>query len=192
MERRAVVTPRQADRTLVVEIAKISEEGLVFAAEVAPQALSLPQEDTVTIQKPVKIGGLFTKVAQQVYFHGSLQGVVTVPCSRCLETVSSPFATEVRAVFFPPALPGTAVEEDKQGVTDELDLYEHNGMVLDLRPLVHDQVVLSFPIQPLCRDDCAGLCQVCGKNRNERPCTCQAEREDSPFAVLKALNIKSS
>jgi uncharacterized protein len=192
MERRTVVTPRQADRTLVVEIAKISEEGLAFAAEVTPEILSLPQEDAVTIQEPVKLGGLFTKVAQQVYFHGSLQGLVTVPCSRCLETVSSPFVTEVRAVFFPPAPAGAVAEEDKQGVTDELDLYEHNGMVLDLRPLVRDQVVLSFPIQPLCRDDCAGLCQVCGRNRNERPCTCQVEREDSPFVVLKELNIKPS
>ena len=187
-----MATPRQADRALVVEIAKIPEEGLAFAAEIAPETLSLPQEDAVTVQAPVELRGLFTKVAQQVYFHGSLHGVVTVPCSRCLETVASPVVTEVGAVFFPSASPVAAAEEGQQGVTDELDVYEHNGMVLDLRPLVRDQVVLSFPVQPLCRDDCAGLCQVCGINRNERPCTCQVEREDSPFAVLKQLNIKPS
>jgi uncharacterized protein len=190
MKRVALVTPRQADHTLVVDVVKIPEEGLAYAAEVAPDMLRLPQEDAVTMQTPVVVRGLFTKVAQQVYFHGHLHGVVTVPCSRCLEMVQSQFVTEVRAVFFPPA--SMAPEEAQQGVTDELDLYEHNGVTLDLQPLVRDQVVLSFPVQPLCRDDCAGLCQVCGSNRNERPCTCQVEREDSPFAVLKQLNLKPS
>ena len=190
MKRVALVTPRQADHALVVDVVKIPEEGLAYAAEVAPEMLRLPQEDAVTMQMPVVVRGLFTKVAQQVYFHGRLHGVVTVPCSRCLEMVQSHFVTEVRAVFFPPA--SVAAEEAQQGVTDELDLYEHNGVTLDLQPLVRDQVVLSFPVQPLCRDDCAGLCQVCGNNRNERPCTCQVERKDSPFAVLKQLNLKPS
>jgi uncharacterized protein len=106
--------------------------------------------------------------------------------------MQSDFVTEVQAVFFPSTSAVAADEASGLSVADELDLYEHNGITLDLEPLVHDQVVLSFPVQPLCRDDCAGLCQVCGANRNEHPCACQAEREASPFAVLKQLDIQPS
>ena len=57
------------------------------------------------------------------------------------------------------------------------------------RPPVYDQVVLAFPVQPLCRPDCAGLCQICGGNRNEASCTCRAESGDPRFALLKNLSF---
>jgi uncharacterized protein len=189
MKKITLATPRRVDCVLSIEVAKISQEGLVFQVEVAPEELHLPSADAVLVEMPIRIQGLFTKVAQQIYFRGSLYGRVTVPCSRCLETMQSDFVTEVQAVFFPSTSAVAADEASGLSVADELDLYEHNGITLDLEPLVHDQVVLSFPVQPLCRDDCAGLCQVCGANRNEQPCACQVEREASPFAVLKQLDI---
>ena len=54
---------------------------------------------------------------------------------------------------------------------------------------VMDYVLLAFPIQSLCRPDCAGLCQVCGGNRNEVPCTCQTDAGDPRFALLKQLRL---
>ena len=74
----------------------------------------------------------------------------------------------------------------------ELDAYEHDGFRIDLEPLVRDQVVLAFPVQPLCRENCAGLCQVCGGNRNEQPCACPVDAGDSRFAVLKRLRFPES
>lgn len=184
--------PPQSGHALVIDVAMIPAKGLAFEAEIAPELLHLPREEVLTFEASVRVQGLFTKASEQIYFRGTLRGVVTVPCSRCLETVWSDFVTEVRVVFFPQTSEVAAEEESRLSFADELDLYMHDGITLDLKPLVRDQVVLSFPVQPMCRDDCAGLCQVCGGNRNEQPCACQVGSEDSRFAILKHWSVSQS
>lgn len=77
-------------------------------------------------------------------------------------------------------------------MSDDLDVYTHDGFRLNLYPLVRDQVVMAFPVQILCREDCAGLCQTCGANRNEQQCACEAESADPRFAILKNLQSSES
>ena len=174
---------------LVVSIVKIPEEGLEFQAEVTATHLQLPPATEVEFPTPVQVRGRFTKVAEQVYFQGTIGGTLAVPCSRCLDSIHSDFVTALRVVYLPPS---TRLQlEGEEGVEseDELDLYTHDGVTLDLRPPVHDYVLLAFPIQALCRPDCAGLCQVCGGNRNEVPCACQTDAGDPGFALLKQLRL---
>jgi uncharacterized protein len=57
---------------------------------------------------------------------------------------------------------------------------------LDLKPLVRDYALLEFPLKPICREDCQGLCQECGQNLNEKDCGHQPDN-DSPFTALKDL-----
>jgi uncharacterized protein len=187
------VVPLQDDAAaLVVGVAQILEPGLSLDVTVSPAALHLPQDEDAVVTAPVSVQGLLTKMAEQVYFQGQICGVVAVPCSRCLDTVHTDFIAETRVVFLPPTSAMSSDEEGRWGVTDELDLYVHDGMTLDLRPLVREQVVLSFPVQPLCREACAGLCQVCGKNQNHESCMCQTRHDDPRFAVLKQLRRSES
>ena len=81
--------------------------------------------------------------------------------------------------------------EGEEGVDaeEELDLYMHDGTTLDLRPPVHDNVLLAFPVQPLCRPDCAGLCQVCGEIAMRCSVPCQETEGDPRFALLKQLQF---
>ena len=46
---------------------------------------------------------------------------------------------------------------------------------------------LALPVQPLCREACAGLCPRCGADRNTAPCACSKVRPESPFAALASL-----
>ena len=174
---------------LTVTIATVPNEGLAFHTEVAALALQVPPEAAQELPTPIQVRGRLTKVAEQVYFQGTIRGTLAVPCSRCLDTIHSDFAADVRVVFLPPS---SRIEtEGEEGVDseDELDLYTHDGITLDLQPLVHDYVLLSSPIQPVCRPECAGLCQVCGENRNEVHCTCQAAPGDPRFALLQQLRF---
>lgn len=181
--------PPQDDATgLIVGCAQIHDTGLSLEVQVSPEALRLPQEGDAVVTEAVCVQGALTRIAEQVYFHGTIRGVVTVPCSRCLETIRSDFAIETRVVFLPASAPGG----DERNPTDELDVYEHDGTSLDLRPLVREQTVLAFPVQPLCREDCAGLCQVCGQNRNLEACGCQTAEGDPRFAVLQRLRLPAS
>ena len=124
-------------------------------------------------------------MGEQVYFQGTVVGTLTTPCSRCVEPSSHDFEVEVQVMFLPPDAVGSREDTEAADLEDEPDVYVHDGVKLDLAPPVYDQVVLAFPVQPLCRSDCAGLCQVCGGNRNEMLCGCRAESGDQRFALLK-------
>lgn len=174
---------------LVVNIAKIPDEGLKFEAEVTAAHLQLPAATEVELPTPVQVRGRLTKVAEQVYFQGIIRGTLAVPCSRCLDVIHSDFAAQTRVVYLPPSTKVQIEGEEGVDAEDELDLYMHDGVTLDLRPPVHDYVLLAFPVQPLCRPDCAGLCQVCGGNRNEAACACQTDEREPRFALLHQLRF---
>jgi uncharacterized protein len=183
-----VIPPQDEALALIVGIAQITDDGLALDVAVAPEGLQIPYDEETAVSGAVQVHGRFNRVAEQIYFQGSIRGMMTAPCSRCLETAHTHFVVDTRVVF----LPSTSDESrDESGLSssDDLDLYFHDGLVVDLRGLVRDQVVLAFPAQIFCREDCAGLCQVCGKNRNVEPCTCQAQEHDPRFAILQQLRL---
>ncbi|MFP5332747.1 MAG: YceD family protein [Acidimicrobiia bacterium] len=107
------------------------------------------------------------------------RGTVTVPvdltCKRCLTTW-----TETREIPFE-----QVYRRQPDDTDDELPLVD--GHAIDLEPAIHDEVSLALPAAPLCREDCRGLCSVCGTDLNESPCDGHGDGTDSPFAALKQL-----
>jgi len=174
---------------LVVNIANIPDEGLAFQAEVTAIQLQLPPATEGELSTPIQVQGWLTKVAEQVYFRGTVRGTLAAACSRCLDILHSNFTADMRVVYLSPSSRLQIEGEEGVDAEEELDLYMHDGTTLDLRPPVHDNVLLAFPVQPLCRPDCAGLCQRCGGNRNEVSCTCQETEGDPRFALLKQLQF---
>jgi uncharacterized protein len=172
---------------LVVDVIRITDEGLPLEVAIGAEELRLPEAVEVAFPVPVKLLGCLTRFAEQVYFQGTVGGTMTTPCCRCVEPSRHDFEIEMQVMFLPPGASGSDEDSEAVGLEDEPDIYVHDGMKLDLAPPVYDQVVLAFPVQPLCRSDCAGLCQVCGGNRNETPCGCRAESGGQRFAQLKNL-----
>jgi uncharacterized protein len=62
---------------------------------------------------------------------------------------------------------------------------------IDLGQLMKEQFYLALPMKPLCRDECRGLCALCGANLNRGTCGCVAAWEDPRFAALRALKKES-
>jgi uncharacterized protein len=60
---------------------------------------------------------------------------------------------------------------------------------LNLAEYALEQVILNIPMAPLCREDCRGLCPVCGANQNSGPCPCRSGEKDNPFKDLKKLKL---
>ena len=172
---------------LVVDMLRIPDEGLPLEVAVGADDLCLPEASEVAFLAPVKLLGRLTRVAEQVFFQGTVAGTVVTPCSRCVEASTHDFEVEMQVMFLPPGTSDADEDPETGGLEDEPDIYVHDGIKLELAPPVYDQVVLAFPVQPLCRPDCMGLCQVCGSNRNETPCGCRAESGDQRFALLKNL-----
>ena len=97
----------------------------------------------------------------------------TGECRRCLGEAAGTLTAEVRELFEP--------------ASDEEETYLLRGDQIDVEPLVRDAVLLELPLAPLCREDCAGLCPVCGANRNEGDCGHQADDRDPRWAALDQL-----
>lgn len=103
---------------------------------------------------------------------GQVDTTVTHTCHRCLVEWTDPLTVNLREVI---------------GVGDDEDGYPLAGDLADLEPPVRDAVLLAVPLSPTCRDDCRGLCAVCGADLNTAPCSGHDEEPDSPFASLRGL-----
>ena len=98
-------------------------------------------------------------------------------CSRCTVPVDGELFVAVRERFCDEATAGRPDDEDAYPIDDDL---------IDLEPMLLDSLVPELPLAPLCRADCAGLCQHCGTDRNESSCDCVAP-VDPRWANLDVL-----
>src|SRR5207253_7002882 len=116
------------------------------------------------------------KDKDQFRLAGRVRTMLELPCGRCLE----PFESAVEAEFdlrYQPHARNTG-EGEREIEEDDLTtaFYEHDA--IDLGQLMQEQIYLALPMKPLCRDDCRGLCPVCGTNRNRDTCVCNSRWED--------------
>jgi len=116
-----------------------------------------------------------------------LQGelAVNMDCARCLKPFDAKIEVESEEEFHPTVdissgrvAPDTG--EDKALIIDE----QH---ILDLTEIMRQAIILALPITPLCQQDCAGLCPICGVNINEKRCTCEDIDIDPRWDALSAL-----
>ncbi len=121
------------------------------------------------MQSPV-LFELVTKQDDSVRITGPVKSTVTLTCSRCLEEFTCSFDTHLDIELAPKGLLPHSTEVELRA--DDLDIYYYEGDEIDLNPLIYDEVLLNLPTRPLCREDCAGLCPTCGKNRNIESCSC--------------------
>jgi uncharacterized protein len=103
---------------------------------------------------------------------------LTGPCMRCLEAAAPTFAVDAREV----SQPGAGEELQSPYVEDQ---------VLDLHSWARDALALTLPSKLLCREDCAGLCPVCGADLNTAgPGHHHDEAPDPRWAKLSELRFE--
>ncbi len=106
-------------------------------------------------------------------------------CTRCLEPFESEASAEIGYVV---QVGGSPEAEDGERELDEeeLGLLRLQEPELETRPLWLEQLQLGVPMKPLCREDCAGLCNQCGVDLNTEPCAC-GPATDPRWAALAGL-----
>ena len=88
---------------------------------------------------------------------------------RCLDD----FPFEIQANLSAELVRKAPVNETELELTgEEMDVYYFEGDEIDLGELVYEEVLLNIPMKPVCREDCKGLCDICGRNRNIEECFC--------------------
>lgn len=159
-------------------------ETLEHRTTIRPEDLELAGEITVG---PVDVELWLEGVVEGVLATGTLSFDLQRPCARCLTDIVERQHVQVTEVFFDPNR-REAGDEDDLGY----DLVE-DASTLDLFALVHDGVLIDQPVRTLCKPDCAGLCVVCGIDRNLETCDCDtAAPADPRWAALADVRLDQS
>lgn len=111
----------------------------------------------------VYVEGVITKEADRYLVNGNLSTTVKLSCDRCIQEVSYPICAELYRVFS-----SNCTEEDE----DE-DIVQITESYIDLSDAIREAVVLHIPMKVLCKENCNGICKVCGQDLNVTPCNCE-------------------
>lgn len=172
-----------------INVTNIPEEGLnlrfskdeSWSREIFPD-----KENLIYSLNRVEVSAILKRIRETLYLEGDIQTTVEMACSRCLESAGLPINVTFKYVLTPAQM---EQQEEKELCTEEIDFIYYQGDLIDLDPLVAEQIILQIPMKVLCQEDCKGLCPHCGINRNTGSCQCHEEQIDSRLAVLKKLKV---
>ena len=165
---------------MIIRVAEIPDEGLQIEGT---SAFPRPFQDPAWTLDDLAL--TIEKDGDAVVVQGRLEATVPLHCGRCLEFYAFTVEPEVDARFVPNPRGRGGGDEVELGADDlETDVYD-NGVV-DLNALLETETTLLLPMKPLCREDCRGICPICGGNRNVTECHCEVRVDDPRWAPLRS------
>jgi uncharacterized protein len=141
--------------------------------------------DAFRVVAPVEVSADLRKDTKKVRLVGRVTTTLELDCSRCLESYTVPIDAKFDVLFLP-AGANTGDAEQEVGEED-LGVSIDKDDTIDLGEVLREQFYLALPMKPLCREECRGLCPVCGRNRNRETCECQTEWVDPRLDALRQL-----
>jgi len=132
-----------------IVINQVPAEGLYLKEEIDPAELDL-ETGLIKLRSPVKLAAQITRITNALTIDLNINAVIFADCSRCLSEFERVFNKHVR-LNYP---------------------LESSDVFIDLKPDIREEIILDYPIKPLCSLSCKGLCIKCGKNKNEGGCNC--------------------
>ena len=179
---------------MLLSIKEMEVRKLPFAKTWKPGEFDFP-DTGVVLSSPFKAEGvaeLLPDSGDQVRIQGRVTADLETECDRCLGRatfhIDAPFD-----LFYKPQ---TAAPEEDEVALDagevEIGFYEMPG--LELEDILREQVLLRLPMQRVCKETCKGICPICGLNRNENACQCEAHSGDGApgdnrWMALKDIHI---
>jgi uncharacterized protein len=170
---------QKADTIDVDSLNLRSGGGARFEAQVRTQPLRAGGQEYSVGEGQVEARVDVSRTTSGFAFRLRFDAPLTGPCMRCLTDAEPVVSVDAREV-------------EQPGEAEEFHSPYFSDGQLELRPWVRDALVLALPTRLLCRDDCRGLCSVCGANLNEAdPADHQHESGGDPrWAKLRELRLE--
>ncbi len=131
--------------------------------------------ETIKIVKPVAVSGSAVNYEGKINLHINIKTEVERVCSRCLKAYNEVLDINADYVYAK-----TIQNKDE-------DVYFFNKDYIDITDMVIGEITAQMPMKPLCKNDCEGLCPVCGNNKNISDCRCKKEETDPRLQILSSL-----
>ena len=182
-----------------IQIERLTDEQEHFDFEVAPGWWSArspeTEDDSVQVETPFRFALDAARVSDDVVIEGDLAGEVGLECSRCGKRYPHALREPYRLVLEPLGSQVPDPEGEKglaeNGVClgEDLEVGSYRGAVVGLDDFFGEVIALAMPLQPLCTEDCPGLCAHCGAPQ-DAGCACEDEKIESPFSALAGLKAQ--
>ena len=191
--------PRPEDSQWAVSVAQVaSRPGQSKPIDTVFPAPSGIGDDIVGVREgaDVRVVGSFDSIVGGLVVTGRIEAPLTAECTRCLKPID-PDWTVNATLFFPYDAPGAddgrgnGEVEIIAGEDEAEDVYplSSDGAFADMESPLRDTLVEALPLQPLCREDCLGLCPQCGVDLNEDP-DHHHDVTDIRFAALEQFKAR--
>jgi uncharacterized protein len=135
---------------------------------------------------PVELDLRLEAVMEGVLVTGEASALLEGECARCLEPISEEIEVRFQELYVYDDQGSFGAGGDNAGTEDD-ETSRLEGDLLDLEPLLRDAVVLALPFQPLCEDDCPGLCAECGARLRDDPDHTHEPAVDPRWAKLQQI-----
>jgi uncharacterized protein len=153
---------------MLIKLSEI-EDGAILEGDIDGSRLKRAEDEDFDFVSPIAYELVVKKFENGARVEGSLECSLSLKCGRCLED----FVHQVRAALDVELVRKEPIVDTELELTgEEMDIYYFEGDEISLDPLVFEEVLLNIPMQPLCKDECRGLCDICGIDRNVEECRC--------------------
>lgn len=169
---------------MIIDLINLKKFPHDFEFEVSPSEVDFGDEN-FTVTDSIQIKGELRKGIAQTDINGVISADITIECTRCLQPVERSLEIPFKVTYV--TLENYTEEKEAELRDDDLDVAVFGGDKIELNDLVREQVLLNVPIQIFCKENCQGLCEKCGANRNLIDCKCEESEIDPRWAVLKNL-----
>ncbi len=131
---------------------------------------------------------LLNRSLGEIRMQGDLRVQIDGTCDRCIEAASYSIENHFDLVYMPADEAAVGGEDEIDEAAIEVGYYEGNG--IELNDVLREVVLLALPMRLVCREDCQGICPVCGQNRNQTNCHCEPAITDDRWSKLKLLRAE--
>jgi uncharacterized protein len=180
-----------------IRLEQIKEDGLTLELENSvgtfPILAEMVANGECEFAGPLRTALRAIRIGDLVEIDGNVETSVRLPCSRCLQLFETPLKSSFALTFMQQAIDVMENTDSHQEVelsAEDMGIVYFQGEKINLKDAIQEQVVLEFPLRPLCKLDCKGMCPECGADLNENPCNCDQKPSTGKFAVLKNLKLE--
>ena len=163
--------------SLRINISKLSEGLHSHALSTDPGDIGLDDRFDTKVDVDARV----EKSSRQLLLQVDSRSAGAFVCDRCLDE----FRRDVKSHYTILYVLGQDAPSDAEESGAEIQYLPADANMIDLGEDVRQYLTLALPLKMLCKEDCAGLCPVCGGNKNKTACSCTVEETDPRWAGLK-------
>jgi uncharacterized protein len=175
----------KANVDVKLNLRKIPEGESQRTLQLNPSQLEYPK-DEITFQGGIQGDLIVSRRSGEIKIHGELTFRTSLTCSRCLLPFEMSFTEDIFLRYLkgnPHRMRSQSGEIEMKD--EDLSTNFYDGDVIEIGSALRDIILLAFPVKPLCRENCRGLCPRCGQDLNLGDCGCPKKEKGSRWDGLK-------